>query len=58
VGLVKLYVVGGGNYARFWKYISPVFMGGLVIFGVGGGLTRFLRKAGQCLVILVASRAE
>jgi hypothetical protein len=42
LGLVKLYVVGGGNYARFWKYISLVFIGGLVIFGAEGGLTRFL----------------
>jgi hypothetical protein len=41
-GLVKLYVAGGGNYARFWKYISPVFIGGLVIFWVDRGLTRFL----------------
>jgi len=41
-GLVKLYVVGGGNYAKFWKYISPVLIGGLVICGAGGGLTRFL----------------
>ena len=31
--------MGGGNYARFWKYKSPVFIGGLVVFGVLGGLT-------------------
>jgi len=31
--------VGGGNYAKFWKYKSPVFVGGLVVFGVVGGLT-------------------
>jgi hypothetical protein len=31
VGLVKLYVAGWGNYARFLKYISPVFMRGLAI---------------------------
>ena len=40
-GLVKLQRVGGGDYARFWKYISPVFIGGLAIFGCLGGLTGF-----------------
>ena len=41
LGLLKLYVVEGGDYARFWKYISPVFMRGLAIFGSVGGLTGF-----------------
>jgi hypothetical protein len=41
LGLVQLYVVGWGKYARFWKYISPVFIGVLVVFGGLGGLTGF-----------------
>ena len=41
VGLLKLYRVGGGDYARFWKYISPMFIGCLAIFGWLRGLTGF-----------------
>ena len=38
--LVKVYLVGGGNYARFWKFKSPVFIGVLVILTGVRGLTR------------------
>jgi hypothetical protein len=31
--------VGGGNYDKFWKYKSPVFIGGLWVLGALGGLT-------------------
>jgi hypothetical protein len=31
--------VGGGEYARFWKYKSPVLMGVLAVLGGCGGLT-------------------
>lgn len=45
-GLVLLYRVGWGDYARFWKYISPVLMRVLVDLGGRGGLTGFGRRAG------------
>ena len=38
-GLVLLYRVGWGYYARFWKDKSPVFMGCLAVLGWSGGLT-------------------
>jgi hypothetical protein len=34
--LVKVYLDGGGKYARFLKFKSPVFIGVLVVFGVAG----------------------
>jgi hypothetical protein len=37
--------VGGGNYARFWKDYSPVFIGVLAIFQGCRGLTGFARTA-------------
>ncbi len=41
--------MGWGNYARFWKYLSPVFMRVLAIAGWAGGLTAFadLRMRGS-----------
>lgn len=39
--LVKVYLVGGGNYARFLKFRSPVLIGVLEVFERVGGLTRF-----------------
>ena len=39
--------MGGGNYARFWKDKSPVFIGGVVVFGVLGGLTGFCADGGS-----------
>jgi hypothetical protein len=41
LGLLLVYQVGWGGSARFWKYISPVFVGGLVRSGGLGGLTGF-----------------
>ena len=31
--------MGGGNYARFWKDLSLVFIGGLAVLERLGGLT-------------------
>jgi hypothetical protein len=39
LGLLPLYRVGWGNYARFWRDKSPVFMGCLAVLGWSGGLT-------------------
>jgi hypothetical protein len=39
LGLLLLYRVGWGYYARFWRDKSPVFMGCLAVLGWSGGLT-------------------
>jgi hypothetical protein len=39
LGLLLLYRVGWGNYAKFWRDKSPVFMGCLAVLGWSGGLT-------------------
>ena len=44
--LVKVYLVGGGNYARFLKFRSPVLIGVLEVFERVGGLTRYWRRVG------------
>jgi len=38
--------MGGGDYARFWKYKSPMVIGGLAVFEVVGGLTGFGAELG------------
>ena len=50
-GLVKLSIVGGGDYARFLKYISPMFIGGLAIFGWWRGLDKVLADGEQLRVV-------
>src|ERR1700679_3889386 len=39
LGLLLLYPVGWGYYAKFWRDKSPVFMGCLAVLGWSGGLT-------------------
>jgi hypothetical protein len=36
LGLLLLYRVGWGNYARFWRGKSSVFMGCLAVLGMAG----------------------
>ncbi len=36
----------GGNYARFWKDVSPVFIGVLEVFGGLRDLTSLARTVG------------
>jgi hypothetical protein len=40
---ISIVASGWGNYARFWKYKSPVLMGVLGSLRGAGGLTCFLR---------------
>jgi hypothetical protein len=46
LGLLLLYGVGWGYYARFWRDKSPVFMGCLAVFGWSGGLTGLRGRRG------------
>jgi len=41
LALLQVYQVGWGDYARFWKYISPVLIGVLAVLRCLGGLTGF-----------------
>ena len=46
LGLLLVYQVGWGGYAKFLEWISAMFIGGLEVLGEVGGLTGPARRAG------------